>query len=129
MKFFTFSGKGYSYNHCSSKFSVCKKVDGSGKRLLCFVDKGVNRKASVAKTKKPLTQLCPFFVKAYVAGLYSPMNVWIWLETYPVTWWHDTVNRTQHEILKTVVQYSFSFGDNNNVFDNTTKTIAGRVRI
>ena len=56
------------------------------------------------------------------------MNVWIWLETYPVTWWHDT-NTTRHEIMKKVVQYSFSFGDNNNVFDNTTKTIAGRVSI
>ena len=67
-----------------------------------------------------------FFVKAYVAGLYSPTSVWIWLETYPATWWHDT-NMTQHEIMKTVVHYSFSFGDNNNVFDNTTETIAGRV--
>ena len=64
--------------------------------------------------------------KAFVAGLYSPKNIWIWLETYPATWWHDT-NMTQHEIMKTVVQYSFSFGDNNNVQDNTANTISGHV--
>jgi hypothetical protein len=60
--------------------------------------------------------------------LYGPDKVWIWLETYPATWWHDT-NATQHEIMKTVVQYSFGFGDNVNVHDNTTNTISGRVSI
>ncbi|CAB3996140.1 Hypothetical predicted protein [Paramuricea clavata] len=63
--------------------------------------------------------------QAYVAGLYGPDKVWIWLETYPATWWHDT-NATQHEIMKTVVRYSFGFGDNVNVHDNTTNTISGR---
>ncbi|XP_028397789.1 gamma-aminobutyric acid type B receptor subunit 2-like [Dendronephthya gigantea] len=63
--------------------------------------------------------------QAYVSGLYSPEYVWIWLETYPATWWHDT-NTTQNETVKTVVQYSFSFGDNINIQDRTTNTISGR---
>ena len=86
------------------------------------------RSCSTKRTRQNLFELFLCSVKAYVSGMYGPENVWIWLETYPATWWHDT-NTTQNEIMKTVVQYSFGFGDNINIQDNTTNTISGRVSV
>lgn len=63
--------------------------------------------------------------EAFHSGVYGPKYVWFWLETLIPHWWSDG-NKTKDDMIKKAVQYSFGFGDNLNVLDNTTTTIEGR---
>ena len=67
-----------------------------------------------------------FLVKAFHSGINGSQYVWLWLETYQANWWSEG-DKMKDDMIKAVIQYSISFGDNLNVQDNTTTTVGGRV--